>query len=83
MKGSRSVGPNGTLTKDFSINQRKNLYPFSKLIKKSFSTDCFPIICKTTKVILIFKTESRLLCNNYKPVSSLLNVSKTMEELMH
>ena len=57
--------------------------PLSELINKSFATGCFPNICKTAKVILIFKTESRLLCNNYRPISLLSNISKIIEKIMH
>ena len=57
--------------------------PLSELINKSFSAGCFPNICKTAKVIPIFKTESRLLCNNYRPISLLSNISKIIEKIMH
>ena len=46
-------------------------------------TGCFPNICKTAKVIPIFKTESRLLCNNYRPISLLSNISKIIEKIIH
>ena len=57
--------------------------PLSELINKSFATGCFPNICKTAKVIPIFKTESRLLCNNYRPISLLSNISKIIEKIMY
>ena len=57
--------------------------PFSELIKKSFSTGCILNIRKTAKVIPIFKAESRLLCNNYRPITLLLNISKIIEKIMH
>ena len=46
-------------------------------------TGCFPNICKTAKVIPIFKTESRLLCNNYRPISLLSNIIKIIEKIVH
>ena len=54
----------------------------SELMNKSFSADCFPNICKTVKVISIFKTESKLLFNNFKPISLWLNISKIIEKIM-
>ena len=80
LKSSKSVGPKQHTNKNSSINQRQNLYPPFWTHNKSFSTDCFPNICKTEIVIPIFKTESRLLCNNYRPISLLLNISKTIEK---
>ena len=43
----------------------------------------FPNICKLKNVTAIFKTESRLLCNNYRPISLLLNIRKIIEKTMH
>ena len=57
--------------------------PFSELINKSFSTGCILNIRKTAKVIPIFKAESRLLCNNYRPITLLSNISKIIEKIMH
>ena len=35
------------------------------------------------KVVPIFKSETRSLCNNYRPISLLSNISKIIEKLMH
>ena len=35
------------------------------------------------KVIPIFKSESRVACNNYRPISLLSNIGKIIEKLMH
>ena len=75
LKSSKFVGPNNIPTK-ISI-------PLSELISKSFSTGCFLNICKTARCIPIFKTESRLLCNNYRPISLLSNIRKIIEKIMH
>ena len=34
-------------------------------------------------IVPIFKNESRLLCNNYRPISLLFRVGKIIEKLMH
>ena len=55
----------------------------AELINKSFQSDIFPDIFKIAKVIPVFKSESRVLCNNYRPTSLLSNISKLIEKLMH
>ena len=76
-------GPNSIPTKILRLIKDKISIPLSKLMNKSFSTGCFRNIYKTAKVIPIFKTESRLLCNNYRPISLLSNISKIIEKIMH
>ena len=56
---------------------------FSELINKSFTQEIFPAAFKIAKVVPVFTSESRLLCNNYRPISLLSNVSKIIEKLMH
>ena len=57
--------------------------PLAELINKSFQSGIFPDIFKLAKVIPIFKSESRILCNDYRPISLLSNISKLIEKLMH
>ena len=57
--------------------------PLAELINKSFQSVIFPDIFKIDKVIPIFKSESRVLCSNYRPISMLSNISKLIEKLMH
>ena len=57
--------------------------PLSELINKTLAQGIFPSSFKTAKVVPIFKNESRILCNNYRPISLLSNVSKIIEKLMH
>ena len=57
--------------------------PLSELINKTLAQGIFPSAFKTAKVVPIFKNESRILCNNYRPISLLSNVSKIIEKLMH
>ena len=83
IKSSKCVGPNSIPTKILHLIKDKISIPLSELINKSFATGCFPNICKTAKVIPIFKTESRLLCNNYSSISLLSNISKIIEKIMH
>ena len=57
--------------------------PLAKLTNRSFQNGVFPNILKITKVIPIFKSESRVACNNYRPISLLSNIGKIAEKLMH
>ena len=50
---------------------------------KSFTTGLFPNMCKIAKVVPIFKSETRLLCNNYRPISLVSNIGKIIEKLIH
>ena len=49
--------------------------PLAELINKSFQSGIFPDIFKIAKVILIFKSESRVLYNNYTPIILLSNIN--------
>ena len=58
--------------------------PLAALINKSFQSGIFPDIFKIAKVIPIFKSESQVLCSNYRPIALLSNISRLIEEkLMH
>ena len=83
IKSSKCVGPNSIPTKILHLIKDKISIPLSELINKSFATGSFPNICRTAKVIPIFKTESRLLCNNCRPISLLSNISKIIEKIMY
>ena len=55
LKCSKCVGPNSIPTKFLHLIKDKISVPLFELINKSFSTGCFPNICKTAKVIPILK----------------------------
>ena len=59
------------------------LAPLAKLINRSFHNGVFPNILKIAEVIPIFKSESRVACNNYWLISRLYNIGKITEKLMH
>ena len=56
--------------------------PLSILINKSFTTGVFPNMCKIAKAVSIFKSETRFVCNNYRPISVLSNIGKMIEKLI-
>ena len=84
-KTSKITSPNSLPQK--IIKQIEKLYPFhfhnSELINKFFAQGIFPLAFKTPKIVPIFKSKSRLLCNNYRPIFLLSNVIKIIEKLMH
>ena len=54
--------------------------PLTFIINLSLKTGVFPESLKIAKVIPIFKQGCRLLCNNYRPISILLALSKIFEK---
>ena len=83
MKNSKSTSPNSIPTKILNITKKSISTPLSALINYPFANGTFPNVCKIAKVVPVFKNESRLLGNNYRPTSLLSNVGKIIEKLMH
>ena len=57
--------------------------PSAILFNQSFSSEIFPSIFKTSKVIITYKKSSKLECSNYKPISLLFNINKILEKRMY
>ena len=83
LKASKSIGPSSLPTKIVKQLNDSIAPPSAELINKSFQSGIFPDIFKTAKVIPIFKSEPRVLWNNYRPISLLSNIDKLIEKLMH
>ena len=83
LKNSKSLGPNSIPRNILKEIHETISIPLSTLINKSFTTGVFPNMCKIAKVVPIFKSETRLLCNNYRPISLLSNIGKIIEKLIH
>ena len=83
LKNSKSLGPNSIPTNILKEIHETISIPLSTLINKSFTTGVFPNMCKIAKVVPIFKSETRLLCNNYRPISLLSNIGEIIEKLIH
>ena len=83
MKNSKSSGPNRTPKNVLKEIHETISIPLSTLINKSFITRVFRNMCRVVKVVPIFKSEARLLCNNYRPTSLLSNTGKIIETLIH
>ena len=55
-----------------------------KLQKKTkYSHKDFPSVVKTSKVVPVFKKDSKLDYSNYCPISLLSNIEKIIQKLMH
>ena len=79
----KSTGPNSIPTKVMKQIQDVISAPLAKLTNRSFHIGTFHNILKIAKVIPIFKSESRVACNNYRPTSLLSSIGKIIEKLMH
>ena len=76
----KSIGPCSIPTKILKIAREIVSLPLSQLINNSISNGIFSDICKLAQVIPIFKNNSRLLCNNYRSISLLSNISKIFKK---
>ena len=79
---SKTISPNSIPTKILKlfINVSSQL---TELFKLSFSRGVFPLILKTSKVIRVYKKDSKLKCSNYRPIFVLSNIDKVHERLMY
>ena len=53
------------------------------MIHLSFSSGIFPETMRIAKIIRVFKNDDKLVCNNYRRISLLPNLSRMFEKLMH
>ena len=57
--------------------------PLQLIFNKSLELGVFPDRMKIAKVIPLFKSKSRELASNYRPISLLLTLSKILEKIMY
>ena len=55
----------------------------SKIINLSFATGIFPDLCEIAKVVPLLNKDNELLCENYRPISSLPIFSKIFEKVVY
>ena len=79
----KASGPNSIPTAVLLLLNDDISAVFAKLFNLSFKTGTFPEILKLALIIPIFKKGSRLICNNYRPISLLSNISKLIEKIMY
>ena len=83
LDSSISVGRCSIPTKILKIAREISSLPLSQLISNSISKEIFPDICKLAQAIPVFKNDPRLLCNNYRPISLLSNITRSFEKVIH
>ena len=83
LEHNKGSGPFSIPVKILQLLKHDISEPISQLINLSFSTGCFPSNLKIAKVIPIFKKDSPLECNNYRPISLLSNIDKIFEKVMY
>ena len=81
MNPNKSVGPNSIPTKilfkDVISSHLSDIYNIS------FSKGVFPSVLKTAKVIPAHKKDSKLDCNNSRPIHLLPNIEKILEKSVY
>ena len=55
--------------------------PFTHICNVSFRTGVFPDKMKIAKVVPLFKSGDKYMCNNYRPISLLPQFSKVLDKL--
>ena len=83
IKVNNWFGANSIPTKILKDCKSEFSKPFSDMINTSFSTGIFPSALKVANIIPFYKKDDKLNCNNYPPISLLLNISKIFEKVMH
>ena len=80
---NKSSGPSDIPIKILKIAAPIIVPQLVKVFNLSFENGVFPDLMKLAKVIPIFKSGSKLLVTNYRPISLLSVFSKIFEKLVH
>ena len=62
-------------------NEKSN--PLADIFNLFFSSGKFPSVLKIAKVVPVYKKESKLDYQNYRPIFLLCNIEKILEKLMY
>ena len=78
-----TIGSNSITTKIFKLLINDALSESTDLFNFSFSRGVFPLILKTSKVIPVYKKDSKLKRSNYRPKSLQSNIKKVLERFIY
>ena len=77
---SKATGPDGISPRLLKYAARELSYPLALLFNKSLRLGVFPSSWKIANVIPVFKNGEREIVSNYRPISLLSIIGKTMEK---
>jgi len=72
----------GTSTKMIKFIGNEIAMPLTHIFNLSLNSNKFPNCFKKCRVIPIFKSGSRMECDNYRPISLLSSISKVLEKIV-
>ena len=80
---SKASGTNSIPNKILNTFKDCLIEPIKEIINLSFLQGNFPNLLKLAEVCPIYKKKDKSLCENYRPISLLSNLSKLFEQAMH
>lgn len=83
LKPTNSAGPDGIPCRVFKGWRSSLMIPLLFIFNLSLSTNSFPTIWKTTKVVPIFKKNDSTQVENYRPIAVLSAGAKLFEIILH
>ena len=80
---NKSVGPYSIPNNILILLKNEISNSLADLFNLSFSSGKFPSVLKIAKVVPVYKKDSKLDYQNYRPIISLSNIEKILEKLMY
>ena len=81
LNSNKASGPNSIPYRILFLLKNGSSKQLADLFNISFITGVFPSVLKRAKVVLVFKKDSKLDYNNYRPISLLSNIEKFLKNL--